>query len=72
MSREKGNNALNDTDSGADAERQVEQLCKNWWTRLIGYIKRKVKERRAKKQEETAQDNVAGHNSTPNFCSASF
>jgi hypothetical protein len=50
---------LNDADNGADAERQVEQFCQKWWTRFIGYVKREVKERLAKKQQESATERAA-------------
>lgn len=50
---------MNDTDNGEAAERQIEQFCRQRWTRLIGYIKRKVKDRRAKKQRESTAEKAA-------------
>ena len=51
--------ALNDTDNGADAERQMERLFRRWWRQLNSYVTRKKKERRAKKLAENVADLAA-------------
>jgi len=50
---------LTDTDSGEDVERKVEQLCQKWWIGLIDYVKRKMSQRKTKKQNETPSDKAA-------------
>jgi hypothetical protein len=50
---------LNDTDNGAPAERQIEQFCRERWTRLVRYVKRKMSQRKAKKQDEAPVDKAA-------------
>lgn len=50
---------MNDTDDGATSDRQIKQFCRERWTRFIGYAKRKMNERRTKKQQETSADKAS-------------
>jgi hypothetical protein len=50
---------LNDIDSGETAERQVEKFCWERWIRLVGYVKRKAEQHRAKKEQESSTDRAA-------------
>jgi hypothetical protein len=50
---------LDNTESGQDAERQMEHFCRKWWIGFVGYVKRIAKERRAKKEQENSTDRAA-------------
>ncbi len=50
---------MENTGEGQCANGQIAQPCKNWWTRLIGNIKSKLQQRKAKKQQESTADRLA-------------
>lgn len=45
--------------SGAKPNSEIEKTGRQWWSRFVGYVKRKFQERKAKKEKETTQDRAA-------------
>lgn len=51
--------SLEDTSEGQGPDSQIAKPGPGWWTRLVGNIKRKMDERKAKKKDEPSVDRAA-------------
>jgi hypothetical protein len=54
-----GSDTVENTDKSASADAPIAQPRDMWWVRFVGYIKRKIDERTAKKQKEPPVDRAA-------------